>query len=187
MHRIAAYIYFMKRIVLLSFAFFLSFQLTAQKRIYPIIEDYGGIFDAPNATEKPDPNMEYKVVIDVATGDSEKSDPFYSLVNVARLLNLHAMGGVSKENMKVVLAIHSGAVWSVLNNERYRERFEVDNPHLLLFQELQEAGVKIFVCSQSLMAREIDHQQLASGLGVTTSMLTTMTTYQLKGYASLKF
>ena len=89
--------------------------------------------------------------------------------------------------MDVVLAIHGGAVWSVLNNEKYQERFDMDNPHLELFEKLQEAGVKIFVCSQSLMGRNIDHEKLAPGLEVATSMLTTMTTYQLKGYASLKF
>lgn len=177
----------MKRIILLSFSLFVCLHLAAQERIHPIIKGYGGILDAPHATERPDPNMEYKIVVDVATGDLEKKDPFYSLVNVARLLNLHAMGGVPKENIKVVLAIHSGAIWSVLNDEKYQERFEVSNPHLPLFEELRAAGVEIFVCSQSLMVRDIDHEQLAPGLEVATSMLTTLTTYQLKGYASLKF
>ncbi len=143
--------------------------------------------DAPHATEKPDPTMEYKIVIDVATGSSDPSEAMYSLVNVARLLNLHAMGGVPKENMHVVLAIHGGAIWSTLDNERYHEKYEVDNPHLSLFKELQEAGVKIFTCSQSLMGRNIDHTKLAPGIQVATSMLTTLTTYQLKGYAALKF
>ena len=87
----------MKRIILLSLTLFIGYQLSAQKRVNPIIEGYGGIFDAPHATERPDPNMDYKIVIDVATGDSDKSSPFYSIVNVARLLNLHAMGGVPKE------------------------------------------------------------------------------------------
>lgn len=165
----------------------LSHLLSAQDRINPIIEGYGGIFDAPHATEKPDPNMEYKVVIDVATGDNDKTAPFYSLVNVARLLNLHAMGGVPKEQMHVVLAIHGGAIYAALDNESYKERFDVDNPHLELFEKLQKAGVKMFVCSQSLLGRDLDHERLAPGIQVATSMLTTLTTYQLKGYAALKF
>ena len=165
----------------------ICFKVNAQERINPIIKNYGGIFDAPHAVEKPDPNMEYKVVIDVVTGDNNKEEPFYSIINVARLLNLHAMGGVPAENMKVVMAVHGGAAWSVLDNDTYREKFDVDNPHIPLFKELQEAGVKIFVCSQSLMGRGIDHEKLAPGVNVATSMLTTLTTYQLKGYASLKF
>ena len=161
--------------------------LYGQRLINPVIQNYGGIFDAPYATEKPDGNLEYKVIIDVATGGAQRHEPLYSLVNVARLLNLHAMGGVPKENLKVVLAIHGGAVWSVLDNDSYQVKYGVDNPHIPLFRELQEAGVKIFVCSQSMIGRNIDHTKMAPGLEVATSMLTTMTTYQLKGYAALKF
>jgi len=161
--------------------------LSAQQMINPVIKGFGGIMDAPHATEKPDPNMEYKIVIDVATGESDPKQAMYSLVNVARLLNLHAMGGVPKENMHVVLAIHANAVWSVLDNDSYKAKYGVDNPHIPLFKELNDAGVKIFACSQSLMGRNIDHKKLAPGVEVATSMLTTLTTYQLKGYAMLKF
>lgn len=172
---------------LILIGFFLCLTVSAQDRIYPVIKNFGGIFDAPYATEKPDPDMVYKVVIDIATGDKEKEKPFYSLINVARLINLHAMGGVVQENLHVVLAIHGSAVWSALSHEEYEERFGVENPHIGLFKELKEAGVQIFVCSQSLRGRELDHDKLAPGVKVATSMLTTMTTYQLKGYASLKF
>ena len=155
--------------------------------IFPIVQGFGGIFDAPHATEKPDPTLEYKVVIDVATGDENKSEPFMSLINIARLMNLHAMGGVSEQNMKVVAVLHKDALWAVLNHEAYREKFGVDNPHIPLFQELKRHGVKLFVCSQSLFKREVPYQLVTPEVEVATSMLTTMTTYQLKGYAALKF
>lgn len=168
--------------------FFLS--LTAaygQGMINPTVKGFGGIMDAPHAIEKPDPNKEYKIVIDIATGSNNAKSPFYSLINVARLMNLHAMGGVPKENMKVAIVIHGGAIWSVLNNEDYKAKYEVDNPHIALFQELKEAGVEIFVCSQSLLGRSIDHETIVKEVEVATSMLTVMTTYQLNGYAALKF
>ena len=155
--------------------------------IFPIVQGFGGIFDAPHATEKPDPTQEYKVVIDVATGDENKSEPFMSLINIARLMNLHAMGGVSEQNMQVVAVLHKDALWAVLNHEAYREKFGVDNPHIPLFQELKRHGVKLFVCSQSLFKREVPYQLVTPEVEVATSMLTTMTTYQLKGYAALKF
>ncbi|MFT6053959.1 MAG: intracellular sulfur oxidation DsrE/DsrF family protein [Roseivirga sp.] len=174
----------------LSFSFlFLILANTAfsQAFINPIIKGYGGIIDAPHALEKPDPTMEYKVVIDIATGDSDPEAVMYSLQNVARLLNLHAMGGMPANKMNVVLAIHGGAIWSTLDNETYKAKYGVDNPHLPLFKELENAGVRLFACSQSLMGREIDHAKLASEVKVATSMLSVMTTYQLKGYAALKF
>lgn len=159
----------------------------AQKRINPAVENFGGIFDAPHATEKPDPNQQYKIVIDIATNDAEPDGIAYSLYNVARLMNLHVMGGVPKENMHVVLAIHGGAAFAVMNNEEYKKKYDVDSPYLELFKELKEAGVQMFACSQSLMGRSIDHEKLVPEVTVATSMLTVMTTYQLKGYAALRF
>ncbi|MGA0075105.1 MAG: DsrE family protein, partial [Flavobacteriaceae bacterium] len=112
---------------------------------------------------------------------------FMSLINLARLINLHAMGGVSEQNIHVVAVLHKDALWAVLNDEAYREKFGVDNPHIPLFQELKRHGVKLFVCSQSLFKREVPYQVVTPEVEVATSMLTTMTTYQLKGYAALKF
>ena len=63
-----------------------------QGRINPVIENYGGIFDAPYAIEKPDPNQQYNIVIDIASNDADKDEIAYSLFNVARLMNLHVMG-----------------------------------------------------------------------------------------------
>jgi len=158
-----------------------------QGRINPAIENFGGIFDAPYATEKPDPTQQYKIVIDIVTNEAKPDGIAYSLYNVARLMNLHVMGGVPKENMHVVLAIHGNAAYAVMNNEEYKKKYEVDSPYLELFKELKEAGVQMFACSQSLRGRGIDHEKLVPEVSVATSMLTVMTTYQLKGYAALKF
>ena len=97
------------------------------------------------------------------------------------------MGGVPKENLNIVLAIHGGAAYSVMNNEEYKKKYDVDSPYLKLFEELEDAGVRMFACSQSLKGRGIDHTKMAPQIKVATSMLTVMTTYQLKGYAALKF
>ena len=165
----------------------MAISASAQEAQSPVIPSYGGVYNADWVVEKPDPNQEYKVVIDVATGSNDKTQAFYSLVNVARLMNLHVMGGASKDKMSVVLAIHGGAVWSILNNEEYKEKYGVDNPHIPLFKELKAAGVKLFVCSQSMIGRDLDPSMIAEEVVPATSMLTTMTTYQLKGYAALKF
>jgi len=159
----------------------------SQERINPVIKNYDGIFDAPFAVEKPNPNQKYNIVIDIATNNAGKDEVAYSLFNVARLINLHAMGGVPKENIHVVLAIHAGATYSVMNNEEYQKKYDVDNPYLELYKELKAAGVKMFVCSQSLIGRGIDHTKMVPEVTVATSMLSVLTTYQLKGYAALKF
>lgn len=180
----------MKRIhkfIPVLFFFVLANSLNAQKRINPIVEGYGGIIDAPFATEKPDPNQHYKIVIDVATNDAEPDEIAYSLINVARLLNLHGMGGVPKENIHVVLAIHGGAAYTAMNNEEYKKKYNVDSPYPGIYKALKDVGVRLFVCSQSIMGRGIDPEKLLPEAEVATSMLTVMTTYQLKGYAALRF
>ncbi len=159
----------------------------SQSRINPVIKSYGGIFDIPYAEEKPDPTLDYKIIIEIATASDKPDSTNWALYNVARLINLHVMGGVPKEKLHVVLAIHGGAAFSVMNNEAYKAKYGVDNPTLKLFKELDQAGVKMFVCGQSILARNIDRFKMVPEVRVASSMLTTMTTYQLKGYAALKF
>jgi intracellular sulfur oxidation DsrE/DsrF family protein len=43
------------------------------------------------------------------------------------------------------------------------------------------------VCGQSLIKQKITHDQLIDGIEVATSALTTLTEYQLRGYALLRF
>lgn len=159
----------------------------AQERVNPVVKNYGGIFDIPEATIKPDPNQEYKIVIDVYGGAEDKSNIDRSLNNVARMLNLHAVGGVPKEKMNVVLALHAQSTYSVMADDLYQEKFGSPNPNIDLIKELKEAGVKVTVCGQSLKARGVETDQVLSDVEIATSMLTTVTSYQMKGYQLLKF
>ncbi len=167
----------------------LSLSLTgfSQSRVNPVIKSAGGIFEIPYADEKPDPSLAYNIVIEVER-PSEKPDTInWALNNVARLINLHTVGGVPPKNLHVVLAIHGGATYTVMNNDAYRAKYKVDNPNLKLYKELADAGVKIFVCGQSLIGREVDRMKMVPEVKVSVSMLTILTTYQLRGYALLKF
>lgn len=156
-------------------------------RVNPIIKSEGGIFEVPFAIEKPDPTLIYNIVIEVER-ESEKPDTInWALNNVARLLNLHSVGGVPSANMNVVLAIHGGATYTTMNNEQYRAKYKVDNPNLKLYQELQAAGVKMFVCGQSIINRKVDRSRIVPEVKPAVSMLTTLTTFQLRGYAYLRF
>jgi intracellular sulfur oxidation DsrE/DsrF family protein len=158
-----------------------------QTMVNPVIKDYGSIYDIPYADEKIDPTLEYKIVVEVVRAIEKPEDINWALNNVARMLNLHAMAGVPKDKMNVVLAIHGGAAFTVMNNEEYKKKYKTDNPNLDLFKALSDAGVKIFVCGQSLIARDINKDKMVPQVKIASSMLTTMTTYQLKGYAMLVF
>ena len=157
------------------------------RRVNPVIKDFGGIFEIPYAVEKPDPTIIYNIVIEVERAGEKPDTVNWALNNVARLLNLHAVGGVPARNMNVILAIHGGATYSTMTNEAYREKYKIDNPNLKLYKELQEAGVKMFVCGQSLVARQVDRNRLVPEVKISVSMLTILTTYQMKGFALMKF
>ena len=159
----------------------------AQERVFPVIPGYGGIFDVPDAVEKPDPTLEYKIVIDLAGGSADPAELNLGLNNIARMINLHASAGVPKENIQVVVAVHNEAAYSILTNAAYKEKYKTENPNLGLYKELQRAGVKLFVCGQSLIARNIDRKNITPEIQIATSMLTVLTTYQLRGYAWFKF
>ncbi len=176
----------MKRIIIVG-VLLVSFSLSAQTRVFPVIKNYGGIFDVPDAVEKPDPNLDYKIVIELTSGSKKPGELNSSLNNIARLINLHAIGGVAKEKLTIVVAIHGEASYSIMNNEAFQEKYKTTNPNLELYKELQEAGVKMFICGQSLIGRSIDPTKITPQVKIATSMLTTLTTHQLNGYAVLKF
>ena len=156
-------------------------------RVNPIIKDFGPVYEISNATEKPDPKMTYKLLVDLVMASSKPDTINLGIEVACTLLNLHGVGGVPKEKIKMVMAVHNAAGYTVLNNEAYRARYKVDNPNLPMINALLEAGVKIVVCGQTLKKRGIDPATLAPGIGVATSALTTITTYQLKGYAVIKW
>jgi intracellular sulfur oxidation DsrE/DsrF family protein len=176
----------MKNILLLLLAL-ISFQAFSQKRINPVIKNYGTVFEIPFAEEKPDPNIDYNIVIEVER-ESEKPDSVnWALNNVARLINLHVMAGVKLEKLHIVVAIHGGAAYTVMNNEAYQNKYKVNNPNLGLYEELEKAGVKIVVCGQSILFRKIDRFKMVPQVKIASSMMTTLTNYQMKGYAVMKF
>jgi intracellular sulfur oxidation DsrE/DsrF family protein len=175
-----------KNIASLIVAFFIAVTSFSQDKVNPIIKDFGPVYEIPDAIEKPDPKMNYKLLVDLIMGS--KADTINLGIEAAcTLLNLHGVGGVPKEKINMVMAVHNAAGYTVMNNEAYRARYKVDNPNLPMIKALVDAGVKIVVCGQTLKKRGIDPSTLAPGVGVATSALTTITTYQLKGYATIKW
>lgn len=169
---------------------FMTLSLAGQSlppRIYPVIHSFGGVFEIPDAIEGPDKKLSYNIVIEVERESLKPDTINWALNNVARLINLHAAGGIPTSQMNIVLAIHGGATYTIMDNESYRLKYGTDNPNLKLYKELSDNGVKMFVCGQSVIAREVNKTKIIKEVKLALSMLTTLTTYQLKGYAVLKF
>ncbi len=169
--------------------FFILFNLNAQEEhfVNPVIREFGGIHALKHATVKPDPHQRYRIIVDLVSGQENPKELNRALNNVARMINLHAVGGVSPDSLDIVLATHGGATVALLNDDAYESRFACPNPNLPLIDALDAIGVIFTVCGQSLRHEEILPNQVYSKVGIATSMLTTVTMYQQKGYHLLRF
>jgi len=170
-------------IILLS-----TFTLTgyAQTPANPIIKDYGTIYSLDNVN-LPDKTKEYKIVIDLKPPNDDYTKVNKGLINVARALNLHAVGGVPLEQLHVAVAIHYTATPIVLNNVGYQKKYGVDNPNLELISKLKDAGVEIYICGQSLVARKYAFENVNPDITIGLSMLTVVTEKMMKDYSLLVF
>jgi intracellular sulfur oxidation DsrE/DsrF family protein len=162
--------------------------------MYPYIK---GDINAPVAVvegidEKPDPSLTYNMVFDFTAFQEMEGRKFKmdsSMVNaglsdLARIFNLHIAAGIPKERINFVVAIHGGnATRSFFNNEAYQKRYKINNPSLPLIEELSNAGVKFLVCGQSLTWLGYNKTMLSPKTKVTLTAQTTLSSYQVKGYA----
>ncbi|MCU0448848.1 MAG: DsrE family protein [Bernardetiaceae bacterium] len=159
-------------------------QASQPEPVFPRVPTYGEAYPIPESVENPDPALDYHVVIDIKTNDAP-AEANQSLLRVARLANLLEMSGVPRTKVKLVCVLHHAAAFITLQSDAYRAKFNVDNPNAPIFEELTKAGVRFFICGQSMRARGIAQPQLATEVKVALSAITLITTYQLKGYALL--
>ena len=131
--------------------------------------------------------MTYNIVIDIRSGPASPDEINPALNNIARMLNLHAAGGVPADRINVKAVIHNLATPTIADHATYQEKFGVDNPNTQLIQELTDAGVELFVCGQSMIARDYPFEGLNPNIKLSISALTVMTTYEIQGYTSLVF
>jgi intracellular sulfur oxidation DsrE/DsrF family protein len=165
----------------------LTTMTNAQTAKFPIVQGFGGIYEIPEATERPDPNGNYKIIIDLVSASEDPKQINRMVDNIARMINLHGIAGVLRENMKVKVAVHGGAIFTILNDSYYEKLYGTKNPNLPVYEALKDAGVEFYICGQSLIAREMKTTDVWDGAEIALSMLTTLTTYVPQGYMLMRF
>jgi len=173
-------------LLLIITSFYLQINLHAQEAKYPIVDGFGGIYEIPGSS-LPDSEIHYKIVIDLKTNQSDKSEINSGLNNVARMMNLHGLGGVTTENLSVAVVVHGLATETILNNDGYRRKNGIENPNIPLIDALKAAGAEVIVCGQSLLGRGFPHREVNGDVEIALSMLTAVTELQYKGYHLLVF
>ncbi len=171
---------------ILTFFFLITLvQLNAQGQA--IIEGFGQTFEVDNPGFKTDTTIEYKVVFDIHNTPDDPSQVNPYINTLARFLNMHTKAGVPLKNLKVVGVFHNKASVDVLDNEAYRAKFGVDNPNIPLMKALTEAGANLYMCGQSMAARNVPQEKMVPQVETALSAMTVFLSLQAKGYQLIRF
>jgi intracellular sulfur oxidation DsrE/DsrF family protein len=157
---------------------------SADALLPPLIPGYGVVTPVDNAGERPDPAMDYRVVLNATKGGGDEAPPPF-LDKAAKVANLLAQSGVPAEHRHVVVILQAGATPAVLNAAGLKARGKTRNPSTDLIAKLKAAGVSVRVCGQALAAAGISRSEVLPEVQVDLSALTTVSALQLKGYALL--
>ena len=158
-----------------------------QTRIDPGVPGFGAIYDLPEGAYLPDAGHKYQIVVDVMIGAEDPSEINPGLWNLARLVNLHVAAGIPADSLEVVAVFHASATPVVLTSEAYEAALGVPNPNLDIFAALQQAGMRFFVCGQSLTFRGYAFDTVNEYVRPSYSAMTVLTEHQLLGFALLTF
>lgn len=154
----------------------------AERLSGPLIHGAGGTFAVPELDIETPPDRDYRIAFEVATEAPSPDAVSPGLHTAARFLNMHARAGVPPERMHVAVVVHGPAGKHVLRNDAYREKTGADNPNLALLDELADAGVRIILCAQTAISRDLPLDRIAEPVEIALSAMTAFLLLQDEGY-----
>lgn len=154
---------------------------TPSRRLGPVVPSFGGAFEVPNPGLLPPKDQDLKLRFDVNVGP-EPGELNTSFDTVARFLNVHAQAGVPRERVKAALVIHGTAGKDTLTNDEYRKRYGKDNPNVALLDELKAAGVRIYLCGQTSVSRNLPREVVTPAATIAVSAMTAHLVLEREGY-----
>lgn len=167
--------------------FGLIFSIAAKSQtVNPVIKDYGEVFTLPIKVENPDPKIDYKIAIEIGEKMPSDSTVDNELDAVARLYNCLVYGGVPRNHIHVAIVVYHTATWIALDDFAFKKKFGKTNPNTKAIEEMSEAGIKFFLCSQSVSAAHLDTEHINPNFKLVLSRLTKMSELEMKGYINFK-
>jgi intracellular sulfur oxidation DsrE/DsrF family protein len=132
--------------------------------IYPFFKGSTntGVLPVENPTLAYEYKGKCKLLFDMGY-EAEKGQVNGGIEEVMRILNLHGAAGVKKENLDVYVIFHGPATASFLDDDLFNKQFQTNNPNLPLIKQLQDAGVKMVICGQTLGLRSLNISSFPDG------------------------
>jgi len=109
------------------------------------------------------------------------------LNTVARFMNMHAQTGLAEEHMKIAVVLHGSATKNALTPAAFKKKYRHDHPNSDLLEALDDKGVAIFVCGQSVKSKGYDTKDISGHVNISLSALTALVKYQSEGYQLINF
>jgi intracellular sulfur oxidation DsrE/DsrF family protein len=122
-----------------------------------------------------------KLVFDLGY-EAEKGQINGGIEEVMRVINLHGAAGIKKQDLDVYVIFHGPATASFLDDDLFNKQFQVSNPNLPLIKQLQDAGVKLVICGQTLGLRNMNISSFPDGTLKAFSARTASSDLVQRGY-----
>ena len=153
----------------------------------PVVKGFGPVFSPPENAYNLVTERQYKVSMDVSRTEDFPEDRNRSIESAARFLNMHARNGIDPENIEFALIVHGPATKDLLSDEAYKARYEESNPNTAMLQQLQQAGVRIYLCSQSAAYKQFAWNEFNPAVTLAVSAMTAHVRLQQEGYTLIPF
>ena len=153
----------------------------AQEWETPIIQGYGEVKYFDQAASQLNKQLEYKLIFDIKS-NQVKNGVNKGLWTIARTLNLFELSGIPSKKIEIVASIHGEATFITLNSNAYQDKFGRDNPNSNIIQQLNDSGVKLYVCSQATSSRNINNGDLNINIIPALSGIAVLSNHLLQGF-----
>ncbi len=149
-----------------------------------LIPEVGGVAVLTGAPEGPRAGA--RVLFDV-TASAKPTELNPGLERAARLLNLYGAAGMKPTAVQITIVFHGDAAASALTDEAYaKQNAGENNPNIALIAKLREAGVEVLICGQTLARKKISQHDIAEGVAIAASAMTTLVNRQLEGFTVIR-
>lgn len=158
-------------------------QVTARPGFHAgsVITGFGPVATVDGHSPIP-PGTTFSVAFDVSEAGKPGSIN-RTLESAARFINMHAEAGVPRDAVRIAVVVHGPASFDLTDAATYARKHDgATNANLAAIAALTAQGAEIHLCGQSAAALGINRQDLAPGVKLQLSAMTSHALLQQRGF-----
>lgn len=152
-----------------------------------MIPEADGFTAIPNVAKAPSAKRTCRASYNATLGARHPDQLLPALNHAGSELNALAAVHIPRSHAKFAVVFHGDAIDGILDDARYRAKFNVPNPNLEMLSEMRAAGAERFACGQNLAAVRVDPADIPKDVTVAGGALSVRMAYENDGYALPSF